>query len=41
MQIRKTTVLYFSPTGGAKKVAQLLAQALSAEEADITVSVPE
>ena len=41
MQIRKTTVLYFSPTGGTKKVAQLLAQALSAEEADITVSVPE
>lgn len=41
MQISKTTVLYFSPTGGTKKVAQALAQALSAAEADITVSVPE
>lgn len=41
MQIRKTTVLYFSPTGGTKKVAEHLAQALSAGTADITVSVPE
>lgn len=41
MQIRKTTVLYFSPTGGTKKVAELLAKALSAAAADITVSVPE
>lgn len=41
MQISKTTVLYFSPTGGTKKVAEHLAQALSATTADITVSVPE
>lgn len=41
VQISKTTVLYFSPTGGTKKVAQLLAKALSAAAVDITVSVPE
>lgn len=41
MQISKTTVLYFSPTGGTKKVAELLATALSAAAVDITVSVPE
>lgn len=41
MQIRKTTVLYFSPTGGTKKVAEFLAAALGAETADITVRVPE
>lgn len=41
MEIRKTTVLYFSPTGGTQKVAGLLAQALGAEMTDVTVAVPE
>ena len=41
MQISKTTVLYFSPTGGTKKVAEHLAKALSSATVDVTVSVPE
>lgn len=41
MELSKSTVLYFSPTGGTKKVALLLAEALGAEAVDITVSVPE
>lgn len=32
----KTTVLYFSPTGGTEKVAQMIAGELKADALDIT-----
>ncbi len=32
----KTTVLYFSPTGGTEKVAQIIAGELKADALDIT-----